>query len=116
MLPFLLHFSIGLVSASVFSTLLVVTPHIRHRNKETLPISRSEEYVYVSILLKLEFLILLSRGYVSEEEDEQELLTGVRDPFDIVKSEDTSDGNPIDERQFWRKARVVRPSNRTVVN
>jgi hypothetical protein len=45
MLPFLLHFSVALVGAAIFSLVLVILPHMRQRNKETLPISRSEEYV-----------------------------------------------------------------------
>jgi hypothetical protein len=45
MLPFLLHFSFALVGAAIFSLVLVILPHVRRRNKEILPISRSDEYV-----------------------------------------------------------------------
>ncbi|KIM26711.1 hypothetical protein M408DRAFT_330465 [Serendipita vermifera MAFF 305830] len=86
MLPFLLHFSFGLVGASIFSAALVVAPHVRHRNRERLPTSRSDD-----------------RGYIGEQEDQQELLAGVRDPFDVVKAEDISDGEPVNERGFWRR-------------
>jgi hypothetical protein len=36
-------------------------------------------------------------------DDEQELLSGVKDPFDIISSDDTVDGIPLDEPNFWRK-------------
>lgn len=37
---------------------------------------------------------------ISETEDQ---LEGVKDPFDIVEPEDTTDGNPLDEDNFWAK-------------
>jgi hypothetical protein len=54
---------------------------------------------------KLFYLHDRSPGYVGEQEDEQELLTGVRDPFDIIKPEDVVDGEPVNEREFWRNVR-----------
>jgi hypothetical protein len=53
MLPFLLHFSVALVGAVIFSLIPVILPHIRHKNTETLPISRSEEYAIFPVAMYL---------------------------------------------------------------
>jgi hypothetical protein len=37
---------------------------------------------------------------ITENEDQ---LEGVKDPFDIVEPEDTTDGDPLDEDEFWAK-------------
>lgn len=37
---------------------------------------------------------------ITENEDQ---LEGVKDPFDIVEPEDTVDGDPLDENEFWAK-------------
>lgn len=37
---------------------------------------------------------------ITENEDQ---LEGVKDPFDIVEPEDTIDGDPLDEVEFWAK-------------
>jgi hypothetical protein len=36
-------------------------------------------------------------------DEEQEILSGVRDPFDVVTPDDLIDGIPIDEQKFWQK-------------
>ncbi|KAG8811356.1 hypothetical protein FRC17_002509, partial [Serendipita sp. 399] len=43
-----------------------------------------------------------------EAEDEQEILPGVKDPFDVVTPEDVVDGQPLDESPFWRKVRLTK--------
>ena len=35
--------------------------------------------------------------------DDEDQLEGVKDPFDIVEPEDTIDGHPLDEDEFWAK-------------
>ena len=37
---------------------------------------------------------------ITEDEDR---LEGVKDPFDIIEPEDTLDGDPLDEDEFWAK-------------
>lgn len=40
---------------------------------------------------------------ITENEDQ---LEGVKDPFDIVEPEDTTDGDPLDENEFWAKVGI----------
>ncbi|KAG8803549.1 hypothetical protein FRC16_004675 [Serendipita sp. 398] len=95
MIPFLLHFSGCLFVAAVFSFALVVIPNIRKQKRLHLPLASSNSRHN-------------ERIGNHEEEEEQEILAGVKDPFDVVRPEDIVDGRPLDESNFWRKVRLIK--------